>query len=99
MDTELQQPFVKSGHLIKRYIKSLRGVHLEKGLIRDPVEYERRVQRVFETNRSRCTGEKNKSLVLVFGIGGKGDGLWVPKAPLLARTGGKGLLKFKDMCF
>lgn len=48
---------------------------MEKEFIREPVQYKKRVQRIFATDRIRSSGDKRISFVPDFGGGEKGDDL------------------------
>lgn len=56
-DTVVQLPFVKYGYLIGGYITTLKE-GLKEEFIRDPVECERKVRRIFAADRFWSSGDK-----------------------------------------
>lgn len=63
----------------------IRDVSLEKGLIKEPVEYEGRVQRVFVMDSSGSSGDNWNGFMLISGDGEKCGGLCDAKVPLLVK--------------
>lgn len=75
-DTEVKLPLVKSGYMMERFIPTIQDVDSEKRFIREPVRYERRVQRIFATDRLKSSGDNRNNFVLCCGGGENGCGLW-----------------------
>lgn len=85
----MQSTFVKSVFLMGRYIPTIGGVDMDNGYIREPAEYEKRVQRVSATDRFGSSGVLN-FFALVSDGGNEGNGLWVAMKLLLFKMGGRG---------
>lgn len=59
--------FVSSGNVMRGYIPMILDVDLEKEFIRETVECERNVQRVFATDGLGSSSDKRNCFVLVSG--------------------------------
>lgn len=78
---ELCLLFVSSEHLLGGHLASLKDVDVKKKMIKEPVPYERLLQRVFATNSFGLCGIRAKSLVLMRrGDLNRSIGLWVANA-------------------
>lgn len=73
LDSELWLAFLRSGYLLGGYIPRLRDADLEKGSIRRPEEYTRRLQRVCATDRFSTARERRNNFNLVPRGGGEED--------------------------
>lgn len=72
---------------------------LENVFLREPVKYDKNVQRVIGTDSFGSSGDKKNSFVLVSGGGEVCGGLWVARVQLLFQVAVKKVMKVRNMCF
>lgn len=63
-DTKVRPVFVRSGYLMKGYTPTILNVDVDEGLIKETVDYEGTVQRVFKTDRFGFSRDRLNSFVL-----------------------------------